>query len=451
MSPLLLSASLFLMACQPAEPAADVDADADGFTEEQGDCDDSDPEVYPGSHSIEVPGDGVDQDCDGADACRDLNCDGRPDLVFANFHGRQSNEVPSYVYWGQDDGFSASERLELPTIGAQDVAVEDLDGDGYLEIVFANYGDPGDFAPSYLYWGSAEGYAAEDRQELGTDCAAGVSIRDVDADGRPDILFSNNGGPDVYDIDSYLYWGSEGSFFSADERTGLLTSGAWGNEIADLDGDGYQDVIFSNACDASQHNFASCIYWGSATGPDAEVHSSLYTERPVDVSAADLDADGFLDLVFSGNHSGDSYAIDSYVYYGSEAGFSEQARTALPTVGAMGNSVADLDMDGHLDIIFSSFTDGSTQLLDSLIYWGSEAGFSEQSRTGLPTQGAWANAAADLNGDGWPDLVFSNTTSGTNFEVDSYVYWGSADGFSEGDRSTLPTLGGSGVVIVGDR
>lgn len=446
MSPPLLSTSLFLLACQPTGPSAD--GDGDGFTEEQGDCDDSDPEVYPGSHSVEVPGDGVDQDCDGADLCRDLNCDGRPDLVFANFQGNQKSAVPSYVYWGQDDGFSSSERLDLPTIGAQDVAVEDLDGDGYLEIVFANYGEQCDITPSYLYWGGAEGYSMDDRQELETNCAAGVNIRDVDSDGHPDILFSNNGGPDDYDIDSYLYWGSEGGF-SADARTGLPTSGAWGNEIADLDADGYLDVIFSNACEASQHNFASCIYWGSATGPDSEVYSALYTERPVDVTAADLDADGFLDLVFSGNRSGESNAIDSYIYYGGEEGFTEEARSALPTVGAMGNSVVDLDMDGHLDIIFSSFTDGDTQLLDSLIYWGSEAGFSEQSRSGLPTQGSWANAAADLNGDGWPDIVFSNTTSGTSTEVDSWIYWGSAEGFSEGDRSALPTLGGSGVVIVG--
>jgi YVTN family beta-propeller protein len=42
----------------------DIDDDADGFTENQGDCDDSDPLIIP---VPEICGDGIDQDCDGQD------------------------------------------------------------------------------------------------------------------------------------------------------------------------------------------------------------------------------------------------------------------------------------------------------------------------------------------------------------------------------------------------
>jgi len=49
---------------EPAYGIAFIDDDGDGF--EQGeDCDDSDPEVYPGAD--ETPGDGVDSNCDGED------------------------------------------------------------------------------------------------------------------------------------------------------------------------------------------------------------------------------------------------------------------------------------------------------------------------------------------------------------------------------------------------
>ncbi|MEC7985584.1 MAG: lamin tail domain-containing protein [Myxococcota bacterium] len=42
-----------------------VDADEDGYTVEDGDCDDEDPSIYPGAEDI--PGDGIDQDCANGD------------------------------------------------------------------------------------------------------------------------------------------------------------------------------------------------------------------------------------------------------------------------------------------------------------------------------------------------------------------------------------------------
>lgn len=41
----------------------DVDMDGDGFTPNQGDCDDSDPDRGPGA--VEIIGDEIDNDCDG--------------------------------------------------------------------------------------------------------------------------------------------------------------------------------------------------------------------------------------------------------------------------------------------------------------------------------------------------------------------------------------------------
>lgn len=53
----LLFVAVLMGACAP------VDEDGDGFTTEDGDCDDTDPSAFPGA--IEVC-DGVDQDCNGS-------------------------------------------------------------------------------------------------------------------------------------------------------------------------------------------------------------------------------------------------------------------------------------------------------------------------------------------------------------------------------------------------
>ena len=44
---------------------ASWDNDGDGYTPEDGDCDDDNPEVNPGAE--ETPGDGVDSNCNGED------------------------------------------------------------------------------------------------------------------------------------------------------------------------------------------------------------------------------------------------------------------------------------------------------------------------------------------------------------------------------------------------
>lgn len=51
----------------------DIDDDEDGYTENQGDCDDESNNTYPGA--IEIPYDGIDQDCDGNDLT-DIDGDG---------------------------------------------------------------------------------------------------------------------------------------------------------------------------------------------------------------------------------------------------------------------------------------------------------------------------------------------------------------------------------------
>jgi hypothetical protein len=62
---------LLLLSC--LGPTA-VDADLDGWWTDEGDCDDSDPSIFPGA--VDLPSNGIDEDCDGVDATELTDADG---------------------------------------------------------------------------------------------------------------------------------------------------------------------------------------------------------------------------------------------------------------------------------------------------------------------------------------------------------------------------------------
>jgi hypothetical protein len=65
---------------------ADIDDDNDGFTENQGDCNDSNASVAP--NAVEICEDGIDQDCDGIDlACNSNNEDKSETFIFGDISG----------------------------------------------------------------------------------------------------------------------------------------------------------------------------------------------------------------------------------------------------------------------------------------------------------------------------------------------------------------------------
>ncbi len=59
-------------ACIVVSPPPCFDGDGDGWCVEDGDCNDADPEIFPGATDICL--DGIDQDCSGADRTQGADC-----------------------------------------------------------------------------------------------------------------------------------------------------------------------------------------------------------------------------------------------------------------------------------------------------------------------------------------------------------------------------------------
>ncbi|MFC2149557.1 FG-GAP-like repeat-containing protein [Candidatus Auribacterota bacterium] len=369
--------------------------------------------------------------------------DGYPDIVFSNNHDGPSAITNSYIYWGSETGPDMT-KTELPTQGAEGSSVADLNNDGYLDIVFSNVsnGDSVDIN-SYIYWGAATAPYTT-KTEMSTHGAYGNSVADLNDDGYLDIVFSNcynEGG--AYNVNSYIYWGAATAAYTT--KTEMSTYGAYGNSVADLNDDGYLDIVFSSFYNGSSYNTNSFIYWGAESGPYT-TKTELFTRGAVDSSVADLNNDGHLDVLFSNSRNGASFDINSYIYWGAETA-AYTTKTELSTHATMGNSIADLNKDGFLDIVFSNFSYNSSYNTNSYIYWGAETA-SYTTKTELLTHAARGVSVGDLNSDSYLDIVFSNSYNGSSSNINSYIYWG-AETAAYSTKTELSTLGGHGCSIVG--
>lgn len=314
------------------------------------DCDDLDPTVFPGANETWADG-FTDNDCDGAlgsvhdrygglvlhgehagdtlgrrvVAAGDLDGDGRGELLVSAPEAVTDGESGGSVYrvstWGSEL-LVVLGRLDGPAgsyLGASLDGGQDLSGDGIPDVLVgapgfgedneggcalvsgARWAEEGDLtlpedALAWLPGAWPEG-------EAGSDC---VFAGDVDADGRSEIAVSAPYASSVPDLDDLglvaLFSGAQAAAggelpldrarltWWGDERETRL-----GDELAsmgDLDGDGAADLLIS-----AWHNPVARIVSGATGAPVATVTGESRA-RPHRVG--DVDGDGHPDLAMVG-------------------------------------------------------------------------------------------------------------------------------------------------------
>jgi hypothetical protein len=413
----------------------------------------------------------------------DLNSDGFKDIIIANSGNykfvdtpfaqlrRQNNdhEMPSaQIYWGGPDGFDPQRTTAIPGERPSSLAAIDLNLDGILDLVVAGGGE---FHPPYVnsrvYWGTRNGFSEQNSISLPTSAATGVAVGDFNKDGYPDIVFGNLGNYNFPFPPSVVYWGGPNGF-SPQNRTELETHGVGGLAVADVDGDGWLDIIFSNSAgfppidqlmDYGQ-NYAwpdSYIYLGSPNGFPTQRRIALPTKGATGVKIADLNKDGYPDIVFA---NAGSFALpplpDTYIYWGSPQGFSTMRRTDLHTNGASDICIADLNKDGWLDLVLTVTGTylyiGKPQFPNSFVYWGGPEGFSDNRRLALPTEASQGCTITDVNGDGILDILFSQLGDFNRPYRPVLIYYGTDDPnafYTPVRTGTLPGQISYGSIIVG--
>ena len=375
---------------------------------------------------------------------------GRPYLCVGNHHsGSYIGNPDNDIYFGSETGYHVHDHLGLPGWGSVDCICADFDDDGKADIAFANAAE---LAPwmdygSYLYY-QKDGAFSRQPKRLHTNRAHGLVTGDFFHTGYLDLLFCGfdnpvlklyHGGPDGYSEERCTIIPLEDKASGKSFREPRFIS------VADLNGDGYLDLLINDNCGEESY-----VLWGGPEGFSFANRQTFKVHNGVNSKVADLNGNGYPDIIFAPHAptAGEPHDAFLCIYWGGPDGYSECRKTMLPCNAANSVSIGDFNGDGLLDIFIASYQNAMERDIPSFIYWNSPDGFRINRRTRLMTHAVSGSVAADFLDKGHVDLAVANHKVEGNHIAYSTVWYNDGEGFDERNTVNLPSSGPHGMYNV---
>jgi hypothetical protein len=376
----------------------------------------------------------------------DMNGDGLPDIVVAN---NGSANVSLILQDSTNPGTFLS-AIQIPVGSApRSVAVADLNGDGRPDIVVADFGSGQAWV--ILHDTTPTGFLAPVGYACGSSTPAGVAIGDLNGDGRPDFVICDY---ESNTMSVFLQNSAPAPAGTFAARAGY-TVGSWPSSVrlADMNGDGNLDIVTVDQAsdqlsillndpsnlgtflpsvqypaggrasgvavgdfagdgrmDVATANISTNDVWVLMAEPTAPATfpqpPSLATgTNPRFVISADLNGDGLSDLVVT-NQSGNTVSV----ILGNLAapGTFLSAVDYATGSGPSGAAIADVNGDGAPDIVVPNLYDGTVQVF--LQDTANPGTLLTPTTYTLGSNPAFI-VVADFNHDGVPDLAVATDSN----------------------------------------
>ncbi|WP_216627220.1 FG-GAP-like repeat-containing protein [Corallococcus exercitus] len=349
-----------------------------------------------------------------APAVADVNGDGKLDILVANAESG-SILLPSgslSVFLGNGDASVQSEvTYGSASLSSNAVVAVDVDGDGWLDAVTVNgqtnlllvngnisvYKNLGPSAPGT--------FGAPTSFTTGTPGSVHLCTGDFDHDGVADIATTSVTLSQV----SVLFGTGTGSF-GAPTFIGIPNTGGVQSTIAcrDLNSDGFSDLVVTSPASA---RLSVLLNQGDGSFAAPVSYSNGVNGQTAGIAFGDANGDGTLDILSNG-------AAGRYLFFfkgngnGTFASGVQSAAAATTAANsALGVVADDFNGDGKLDayILVTTASGGVRPMTGN-----GNGGFSSGAvvTTGA-SPGLNAIATADMDADGYPDLILTNKGSGT--------------------------------------